>query len=618
MPSFRDVIARLRADDKKLTPELRRARSKFKRFGKGVQRDLSRSFSKATGALKSAVGLGSIAGLAVVGKDVLDFEKKLKRLEIQAGKSQLNVDEFRKKIDKLSGATGQSRQALLDTAARFVSLTGDAQAAQQNLELFAQVATGTGSTLEDIAGAAVAVQKQFSDIKPDEMRQVFDLLITQGNKGSVEIKQVAAELGQLGGLFTAFGDKGITGLADLGAAFQTLQTEFGFDPAKARTGLNSFFTQLLKKRKQLKKATGVDVLTADGKQKGISQILDELSAKGVGVQELLAGLGEAKAARAGAVLVSPEGIKAFRAQQAAMTDATKGAGATLAQFEDFNNSASGRIQRSWEQVKNQIAGLFTPERIAKFATLMEKLVHVLEWVIDNIHALGAAWVAAKVTTFGVQFASAASGAVKLGGALGAAAKGFGVLQAAAIGFSIGTALDQWLGLSDAISDALVNMDKVDARADKAFLRERAEDLGGGTGAGAAITRAQIAGMGLTDKQRRSALTLAGEAERAGIVGPGGKINRDEARKVATAGLSPLEIAKRGGAKEMTDNLLTAIELGLAERAQARGRNFAGEVEAAGKGPPISVVVQGQFRMDQNGLVALENPKVKRDRRGVTQ
>lgn len=615
MPSFRDVIARLRADDKKLTPELRKARSKFKRFGKRVQRDLGRSFSKATGALKAGIGLGGIAGIAAVGRDVIDFEKKLKRLEIQAGSNRGALGDLRGEIDRVSQATGQSRQALLNTSARFLSLTGDAQGAAANLDLFARVATATGSELEDIAGASVAVSKQFNGINPENMEKVFDILIAQGKAGSVELKQVAAELGQLGGTFRAVGRDGIEGVADLGAAFQVIQTEFGFDPAKARTGLNSFLTQLAKpaNKKRFKKATGVSLFDAKGARRDVTDVLRDLSSKNIGFEKLIVGLGEAKAARAGAALA-----KNFEEMER-IKKASLEASVVQEDFADFATSSAGRIQRSWNDVKNQIADLFTPERVAKFAELMEKLVRVLEWVIDNVHALAAAWVAAKVTSFGVQFASAASGAMKLGGALGAAAKGFGVLQAAAVGFSIGTALDQWLGLSDAISDSLAGLDAVDARANSAFLRQRATDLGAGFGVEAARNAAQIKTTGkLSARQRQSALTLASEAERAGIVGKDGTINRDVAAKIAAQGLSTKQLGS-GQGKQATDDLIKAIELGLATRAEARGQNFAAAVGAADPSKqPLSIVVQGQFRMDQNGLVALENPKVKRDRRGVAQ
>lgn len=614
MASIRDVIARLRVDGKKVTPELRRARAKFKRFGTGVKRDLSRSFSKATGVLKTAAGIGGIVGFASIGKDVLDFETKLKRLEIQAGKSKLNLGKFRDSIGQVSDSTGQSRQGLLDAAAKFVSLTGDAETAQNALDLFGRISTGTGSSLEDVAAAAASLTNNLGIKSVTDMERAFAGMAAQGDKGAIEVKELATLLPGLADPFQQFAAKGPEALAKLGANLQVVRQGFG-SGAEAATGLQALMTKIQKNARKFK---GVEIFTTDAG--GTKRLRD--------FNDIVRDIGNSKLAKNPEKLIralgSVEAFKAFtqlnkgRDAVQGFVDAASDGSVIMKKFADFSNSDAGKIKKSWERVKNTLARTLTPERIAKFATAMERLAEVVQFVVDHIVVFASAIAAVKIAAFAAQLSQAALMAGGMKTALGLASGAVGVLGAAFAGFAIGSAIDEWLGLSDAISDALVNMDKADARAQRAFLRERAQDLGGGTGVAAALTRAQIGAGGLTDKQRRSALTLAGEAERSGFVGPGGKIARTQARKIATAGLSDFEIAKAGGTDALTDNLIRAVELGLAERNRVRGEGFAAEVAAAAPAEQISIEVTGQFRFDQNGLAVMDKPRAKKDRRGVTR
>ena len=616
MGAVRDVIAFLRADDKKLSGDLRRARAKFRRFGKRASRDLRRSFSKATGVLKTAAGIGGLVGFATIGRDVLDFEDKLQRVGSQAGQTSKEVRGLRNDITKLSDATGLSRTQLVGGIDELVNLQGKTAVNADNLDTMATAMLGTGAAAEDVAGLMFALNNNLG-IQKEEMKGVLSIIDKIGTEASVPFSELSRELAALTGRAQEFQQTGARGAANLVAAVQVLRERFK-GTSEAANALAGAMVAIQKKEKTLNQL-GVVTRTANGEMRDLFEtIFDIANNKRIGKKGLITVIGRAEAAQA---------IRTVSDLRGKMEDFVK-LGTQNKGFLDERalarqNSEIGRINKAWTNVKNTLAKVLTPELLEKFAGAMEKLAEVVEFVTKHIGLFAAAWVAAKLAGIALKISDIASTSATLAGTLGKASGAVGVLAAGFAGFTIGTALDEALGLSDAISDILVGFAKIDARASTALVRDQAKGLGfGGTGVQQAFTKTQIAGRGGLNKfQKRQAVSLANFAERSGLVGTRGKINRNTAREFATRGLTTPEIAAGGGAEKLTDNLINAIRFATQSRERQKGDLFAGDVAAAGgapRGEQISIKVTGQFRFDQNSNVVLENPRIQKDRRGVTQ
>jgi TP901 family phage tail tape measure protein len=406
-PATKDVSARLRADDRKLDPDLRRARRKFKKFGRETARDLKASFSKIRGALRTVAGLGGIIGFAQLGREVLDFETKLTRLRIAASDSGIDFNKFRDSITETSNATGQSRNDIVSAAAKFVELTGDAKTATQQMDLFARVATATGANIEDVTIAATDLSDKFK-LKPGEFEAAFDVLIAQGNKGAIELKDLAAELTSIAPLFSQFGKStGKGAVTELGAIFQAVRK--GSASAKdAGTNMQNLLGGMSRQaRKNKVSLFTTDETTGKKRKRTLTEMLeafDKLAKsgrKGKSVDELFPD----KQMRL--AFLSWQANKKLVGE---LSDTQKMAGTTARQLAEFQASAAGRIATGWQRVKNQLTALFTPERIDKFATALEHLVKVLEFVLDNFTEIALVVGSAKFMSMGLAFVKAAAGA----------------------------------------------------------------------------------------------------------------------------------------------------------------------------------------------------------------
>lgn len=524
----RDVVARLRADDRKLSPELRRARRKFQKFGRQVKRDLKRSFQGVRRNMTAVLGPGLVAAFALAGREAFRFEKRLLQLGIQAGKTDGEMAAFRGKLTEVSKATGVSRSELEAVASQFVTATGDFVTAEKSLGLFADVLQATGTNSEDLANVMAVLKTQFRDIKPEQMAEAFGVLAVAGKAGSVELKEMASELGRVAGSFQQFGGKDIAGLQQIASAFQVVQSRFGFSAEQARTGVKSFFDQLGKNKKKVRDVFGVDV-----RGKDLFQILDELKRTGrVNRDNLFKALGERKAVDAAEALV--ENLDEARKIQGQISD--EGAGAIAKDAQRFRESDVGKMEASINALKQAFIDVFTPERIKKFTDLFGKLVPIVEFMLENIVGIGAAFVAMKGVQLGAFVAkmtalATAAGATKL--AMLGWAGGIGAALAAGVAF--GRMLDNWLGLSRRISDTLFEMihgsDEdvgigVSSKAQRAGLAaDLARFTEGDKTAGklAALQAERTLGVKrgqtkLTDAQREAILQGAGED-----FGPGGAV-----------------------------------------------------------------------------------------------
>lgn len=453
---------------RKLRSDLSAARRDFSTFGRETSSKLRSSFKD---AFSTVAGVGSVAGVAAIGKNVLDVDRKLTRLGIQAGRSKATMVAFHDTLRDLSDDTGLSTENLTDAAAKFVSLTGNFDQASAGAVVFAKTAQASGASMEDVAAAAASLSNNLGIKKIEDFEKGLSILLTQGKAGAVELRELAGLLPTIAPSFTRFGKDGAEGLAELGAALQIVRQGFG-SGSEAATGLNALMTAL---SRNADKFEGVEFFEtgADGVQRfrQFSQIIQD-----IGDSDLMKS--PTKLTKA---FGSSEAMRAF--MELHKNYATKGGFLDLWQeslsstavkddFAAYMESNAGRIDKAWQRLQNSIARELTPERIESLVAAFELLGRGVAWVVRNIKALVIAFGAMKLAQWGMRLYSLASAlgsagaaADKLAGAsnqlggrgLSAIAKfgrALGALGAVpgvfALGYQLGDLLAKALGLKDSL------------------------------------------------------------------------------------------------------------------------------------------------------------------------
>jgi len=441
--------AQLGASSRKLSKDLKTAEKKWDKFGKNVKGRLKKSFGGLGRSMMTLTGIGAGFGLYQAGKQVLDFERKLTRLGIQSRKTGQSAADVAKQMDRLrdqiratSDETGISSDEILDGATSYVSLTGDIAGATTAMETFSKVAVASGSSMNDIAVTAASIGDNLA-IDPSDFEKAFSILLSQGKMGAVELKEFATLMASLSAQFPAFGKTGLRGLADLGAGMQVMRKGFGTSK-EAATGFMGLMRAIIGNAKKFE-AVGVKVFDID--EEGIQRFrslaeifADPAMKKLIGNKTLLK-----------EVIGRAEGMQALEMADrysASMGDLVEKGLKSKAVMEDyaaFSKSASGRMAKSWERMKNTIARAFTPQRIEAFASGMERVAEAVGWMADNLNVVLPLLAAAKLSpglASLIGFSGGPSAAkMTASGAI------FGAAAAAALGYGIGSLLESQFNLS---------------------------------------------------------------------------------------------------------------------------------------------------------------------------
>lgn len=375
----RNARVEVTASTSKFDAGLRDARKKLRSFGG----DVRGAFGKVSGvAGKIAGGLGAGLGMAIPGGvadivgDVLAAEKALTRFQIAGDRTPAQMEEFRASLSRVAGATGVARQELIDGAAAYVALTGDADGAAGSMEMFAKVANATGASVSDIAATAASMRDNMK-IDPKDFEAAFSALHVQGKAGAVELRELAQVMSGVAPQFSKFdGGGGAAGLAELGATLQVLRKDFG-TTSEAATGARALFGALVRGSAKLKKV-GVEVFNPDGTKRNFTAIIDDILKADLGEPMLQKILGSDEALR------SIGALRTHRGLLTEITAASKDQGAIERDAATFRQSSAGRLAASMEQLKASVADVFTPERIQAFAGAIETVVSGVSRLIGGL------------------------------------------------------------------------------------------------------------------------------------------------------------------------------------------------------------------------------------------
>ncbi len=397
------------ASDSKLAAGLARAYGKVSAWAAHVARGTNSiggppaklqkngaSFNKSTGHMLSTFGGnvltqgfdGAIGALANAGKGVIDFERKLVRYQIVADKSTAQMGEFRSAVRQVSRDTGISSDAVLAGAQAYLDLTGDVEGAAKQMSTFARVAQASDSSMSDVSTLAAALQDSMH-VDPSQMEAVMSGLINQGKAGAVTMKDMAGEFTGLLPRFARFGELGASGTNILGAMFQVGRK--GFKSAEETgTGMAAMLGGLIKHADRFKKA-GVNVFDVgkDGTKtlRPISKIIEEIGTSKLAKDPQL--LNKAFGRGEGEQIYQMLSGHVDMLKQ--METAGQDAGTVQRDLATFMTSSAGRIDLTFNKMKETVADLFTPARIEKFASIMEGMGGVVVKIVEGLDAV-ASWI----------------------------------------------------------------------------------------------------------------------------------------------------------------------------------------------------------------------------------
>lgn len=272
----------------------------------------------------SAAVVASTLGIAgSAARQSLALHEVSNRLSISArgaGEEAVDPAKLRKEFEQTAAKTpGISAMSIANAVQQFVTKTGRLDVARNSQDVFATVASATGSNVEDIAGAAADLFQKFDITKMEDMADAMAALAFQGKNGSFELKDAASQFARLSSAAARFGlDKGSGGVKTLGGLTQIAREATG-SPEQAATAIEAMFRQFtsseaLKKLRKLD-GGGVNPFVDKGqtKTKEIRGLLVETISKAGGNLEKLQGIFGEEGIRA----ISPIITKFNQAKQAA-------------------------------------------------------------------------------------------------------------------------------------------------------------------------------------------------------------------------------------------------------------------------------------------------------------
>jgi TP901 family phage tail tape measure protein len=399
-----------------LDSSLNATRTKLRRWAGSVATDMSRALRGAFAGLTDIAGFGGIAGFAAATKGVIDFEKRLVRLQVASRSTAKDMIQFKQSIFDVAKTKGVDPEELLGGIEKYVALTGNIGDARVAMDGFAKVAAATGSNFGDITTTAAALSQNMG-IAAKEMEHAFDIMLVQGKSGAVELKDLAQITAGLTPQFATFGTKGTAGLAEMGAMLQVIRTGFG-SSSEAATGMESLMTGLAKHAKDLR-GIGVEVFDPKNKNqmRDLADISFDLIAKTKGNPELLIKLlGRAEGVRALLPL-----MRVGRGELQKMIDEGMKANELNKDFATVMKTPAMQLQNAASSIKEILSKAIVPH-LPAIVSAFEKLGKLIGIIAEN-------WklIAAGIATF------------KVGGILGAGGAAFGGPAAGLLGAAGGVA-----------------------------------------------------------------------------------------------------------------------------------------------------------------------------------
>lgn len=336
-----------------------------------------------------ALGAGGLAlGLYAGGKLVresIGLQQRATRIAVQGG------GDPRKLQQTIEAAAVTTPGARADDIAagveRFVSRTGDVEAAQKFAKTMAEISVATGTAAEDVGDAMSGLFTTMEVKTPEEMRKAMAALAVSGKRGALEIKDLAEEMPRLAAAAKRFGlPGGAESVAVLGGIAQLSMKATG-DPARAITGTEAMLRQITAKSPELKRM-GVNVFDKAGNARDLRTLLPEIIAKvggkdmvakRVGLQKVFGDEGSRSAistlftAYADAVRDGKDGMEAMNNEIARATDVTGAEAEIKNDLNTMQKTSAAKLTAAWESMRVVVGEHLAPaiaDALGKFGDMI--------------------------------------------------------------------------------------------------------------------------------------------------------------------------------------------------------------------------------------------------------
>lgn len=296
-------------------------------------------------------------------------------------------------------ATNTDTGELIEGVRDYVAKSADFKGGMANMEFFAKVAKGTGTSFADVTKTAGILRTQNDKLDDTAMRKLILTTIGQGKEGAVEFSDLAKVAGKVTKTAAAYGmDQTQAQGSLLGLAQFAIKTSGSAD--EAATVVSNFGSDTLKKRAKLA-AAGINATDKDGNLKDPSTIIQDVFTKTGGnlgkIQDLGYGARSMKlfealapAFREAGVALGPKATAAERAKAGAaevgkqigdMSAAQHTEADMNSEFADVMKTSSERLESAFHNLSETTADALAPELenlIPKVAELTPKLVELLK------------------------------------------------------------------------------------------------------------------------------------------------------------------------------------------------------------------------------------------------
>jgi phage tail tape-measure protein len=217
-------------------------------------------------------GLVTGGGLALAARGVVDFDARLKDIEVQAGMTGKQINTLKSQLFETAQNTDIriDPSQLLSAVEAIVDKTGDLDLAQSNLENMGLAIRAAGAQGAHI-GSVVAALKKLDITAPNDVRHALELLIEQGKEGSFRFHELAGELAPLAASLATMGQKGMGAVRTLGALAQTTQSATE-NAAESSTAIQGLINEISAKAQSLEKK-GITVYDPEALKEGNKQLL---------------------------------------------------------------------------------------------------------------------------------------------------------------------------------------------------------------------------------------------------------------------------------------------------------------------------------------------------------
>lgn len=438
-----EVRAVERAEQQKAAARERFARSVSGRVSTIGGASVRHSLRGMAGMAGSALALGGGFAIADAVSQSFSAERQAAQLvnavtTTGAPPAGANVNNILKQAGGISASLGMSKSDVISGALAYARSArgGNFEGAMGNMEFFAKMSKATGTSIEDLAGAAGTLQSQNAELgkDPAKMRQLLLSAYAQSKSGSVSIKDAAKQFGTLGstrGLFQ--GDEAHTqatllGLGQIAAA--------GGSSEEIGTYIKDFSAEMAQKRKHTSKegsfgGLGVEQLGVKfdkfGRMESPEQAIGALmKASGGDLGKILEVVGKRGLPLFGELQKSylnagggDAGVKAVTEQIHGVTQSTMSEKDLDQQVAQVMSTPAEQFAKAEEKLREKLEEKLTPV-IVKLADSLEKHEPDIEKFLDGL---------ADVADFAMSHPFAAIGGIILAGVtkdLAAAAIGEGV------------------------------------------------------------------------------------------------------------------------------------------------------------------------------------------------